>query len=340
MHTWAEVEAALRARPRWRRIGREWHGPCPVRGIGENACWFAEGNSTPVRGGCRKCGGHLLGSVFREHLDAICEQVSTPRPPSTSTSRHPPAPLRALAGDAAPAAPVPTAAPSAPRDDLPARVWAATEPLPVDGPGVAYLVGRGIWPAGEPVPGTVRWLPAAAAARVGVRPRLPDLAAGALAYLYAGPGEAETWAVQLEAVNGTGKRVAFGNGAKRPAVKGSDFGGGRRVFRAAAGEAMPSSGVWLCEGPVDALAVVHLERMMWLELGGAAVVAAASVSGFTERAIHGTGPVTLALDRDGAGERAGRHLCAALAATGRAVRIHRPAAGDWSDVAAEVGAGG
>ena len=37
-----------------------------MTGIGENTYWFGEGERTPVRGGCRQCGGRLLDSTFRE----------------------------------------------------------------------------------------------------------------------------------------------------------------------------------------------------------------------------------------------------------------------------------
>ena len=32
--TWPDLEAALQARDGWRRVGREYHGPCPVTGRG------------------------------------------------------------------------------------------------------------------------------------------------------------------------------------------------------------------------------------------------------------------------------------------------------------------
>ena len=69
--SWSVLEAALHGRAGWQRIGREWHGPCPVLGIGQHTCWFAPGDRTSVRGGCRKCGGRLSPSAFREHLAAI-----------------------------------------------------------------------------------------------------------------------------------------------------------------------------------------------------------------------------------------------------------------------------
>ena len=102
---------------------------------------------------------------------------------------------------------------------LPGRAWLASEP--VDGtPGHTYLVARRVWPAGERFPASVRWLPAESARRVGVRPRVPDGAAGCVVYRFASLGEADTDAAQLEAVNERGARVPFGAAGKRPSVAG------------------------------------------------------------------------------------------------------------------------
>ena len=63
-------------------------------------------------------------------------------------------------------------------------------------------------------------------------------AAGALLYRFAAPGEVDTAAVQCEAVNEGGERMAFSGGVgKRPSVTGSDFDDGRRVFVARSGGA-------------------------------------------------------------------------------------------------------
>ena len=55
--TWPALEHAVQGRPGWRRIGHEWHGPCPVTGGGRDCCWFGPGHGADVRGGCRACGG-------------------------------------------------------------------------------------------------------------------------------------------------------------------------------------------------------------------------------------------------------------------------------------------
>ena len=95
-----------------------------------------------------------------------------------------------------------------------------------------------------------------------------------MVYLFAGPGEADTFAAQLEAVDTDDEQVTFypwrpeNDRAKRPSVSGCTFDGGRRVFRA-----RRRSWTWrsTCgEGPLDALALVHLERLGLVELHGGA----------------------------------------------------------------------
>ena len=52
-------------------------------------------------------------------------------------------------------------------------------------------------------------------------------AAGCVVYRFGSPGEADTNAAQLEAVNAHGARVLFGAAGKRPSVAASDFAAGR-----------------------------------------------------------------------------------------------------------------
>ena len=319
--SWSALEGHLRTRPRWRRIGREWHGPCPVRGIGENTCWFAEGARTPVRGGCRKCGVPLFSQGFREHLAAVVGDLAA----------------AAGAGDKAPAARAP--APTRP-DPLPGRVWSASVPLASDSPGFRYLRIRGVIDASGRVPPSVRWLSLRAAVSVRCAPRLPANCAGALVYRFAGPGEPETWAVQFEPVDARGCRLACsvrGVSIKRPSVAGSSFALGRRVFVAASGG--DGKGCWLVEGPLDALAVCRLDRLGRLSLGGAAVFGVAGVpGGFRLRACWARGPVTLAPDGDKPGIDAAVQLGTQLGLQDRAYVVSRPSYGcDWSDLAHDDG---
>jgi hypothetical protein len=292
-----------------------------VQGIGENTCWFAQGARTPVRGGCRKCGGRLSSSGFREHLAAVVGDLA-----AASTE-----------GGGAPA--VPASAQTRP-DPLPGLVWSASVAPTADSPGLAYLRTRGVVDASGRAPASVRWLPVAAAASVRCVPRLPAGSAGALVYRFAGPGEAETWAVQFEPVDPDGRRLACSlrdQVIKRPSVAGSRFGLGRRVFCSAAGT--PGAGCWLVEGPLDALAVCRLAGLGLITLNGAAVFGVAGVpGGFAPRACWAEGPVVLAPDVDEAGLDAALHLGTALEDAGRAHSVRRPpAGGDWSDFARDAG---
>ena len=318
--SWDVVEERLAERPRWRRVGREWHGPCPVRGIGKNTCWFRPGLRTPIAAGCRKCGGRLSRVQFREHLAAVVGDL-----PSAST-----------AGGSVPSVPVSV---QTCRDPLPGRVWSASVALAADSPGFAYLRTRGVVEASGRVPPSVRWLPLAAAASVRCAPRLPATSAGALVYRFAGPGEAETWAVQFEPVDATGRRLACSVrdvAIKRPSVAGSSFGLGRRVFSAAAGT--PGAGCWLVEGPLDALALCRLDALGLVALDGAAVFGVAGVpGGFTLRACWAEGPVVLAPDGDEAGLDATLRLGAVLEEAGRAYSVRKLSSrADWSDMVRDV----
>ena len=320
--SWPVLEGHLRERPRWRRIGREWHGPCPVRGIGENTCWFAPGERTPVRGGCRKCGGRLSSPDFREHLAAVVGDLAAAS--AASSGGAPTVRVSVQTG----------------RNPLPGRVWSASVAVATDSPGFRYLRTRGVVAAAGRVPPSVRWLPLRAAVSVRCAPRLPATCAGALVYRFAGPGEAETWAVQFEPVDDAGRRLACsvrGAVVKRPSVAGSCFGLGRRVFSAGAGT--PGAGCWLVEGPLDALAVCRLDSLGAVALGGAAVFGAAGVpGGFRPRACWAEGPVVLAPDGDEPGVDAALRLGAELGLTGRAHAVRRPPYGtDWSDSAHDAG---
>lgn len=330
--SWPVLESRLRERPRWRRIGREWHGPCPVRGIGENTCWFAEGARTPVRGGCRKCGGRLSSSAFREHLAAVVGDLGT----ASTVNGQAPAARCAI---------------QTRQDPLPGRVWSASVALKTDCPGFRYLRSRGVVDASGRVPPSVRWLPLRAAASVRCAPRLPATCVGALVYRFAGPGEAETCALQFEPVDEAGRRVVCtvrGAVIKRPSVAGSSFSFGRRVFSAADGA--DGKGCWLVEGPLDALAVCRLDALGELNrrgaggrfrrqpLDGAAVFGVAGVpAGFRARACWAPGRVVLAPDADKAGLDAAVQLGTELELQNRSYIVSRPFYGaDWSDLAHDI----
>ena len=317
--SWRDVEAGVLTRQDWKREGNAWRGPCPVSGVGKDTCSVKPYPDDPdnVLVICGVCGGRLEPAAVREHLDAICG------PAPMEPGRFPGTPRRRSQK--------PRAAESS--SGHAAAAW--REAGPVDGtPGLVYLVDRGVWPGSV---AAVRWLPVDAARRLNIRPRLPAGAAGGLVYRYAAPGETETLAVQIEAVDGAGERCCFYPKAKRPAVNRSRFDQGRRVFTARQGE---SAGVWLCEGPLDAMALLVLELHGTLDLGGAAVLGAAGTAGFSLAAVAGVpGPVTLAAQDDRPSVLAAVKLGGDVRRlTRRIVRIRRPAEGltkrDWADAAA------
>ena len=314
---WPELKRALEAAPGWRRGGREYHGPCPDCG-GTDRAWLRPGDTAAVVGGCRGCG--KTGIALARALLGRDGASGGAALPAGGVERST-APLRP---------------PESSDTDLPARIWAGT--CAADGsPAAAYLALRGVWPAGVPLPAVVRWLPADRA--VGLRPPLPRGAAGCIAYLFAAPGEPAAAAVQVEALRANGERLAFAPAGKRPSVAGSTFKAGRRVLVARRGE--PGGGVDLAEGPIDALALITLERLGALDLGGAAVVGAAGVGGFRAAAVGAwPGPVRIRAQDDGVSVLAAAKLASVLAAAGRDVEIRRPEDGltgrDWADLANDV----
>jgi len=174
------------------------------------------------------------------------------------------------------------------------NVWTATIAAD-DTPGASYLVDhRNVWLAGRRLPPPVRWLPAVDAKDLGVRRNdWPEAAKGCLVYLFAAPGEAEVWALKIEAIADDGRALPFGSAErsiKRPSLSGSLTDGGRRTFRAGGDS---DRGIHLVEGPIDALALLTLEALEIYDLRGAAVLGADGIGGFTERACVGTGPVWL-----------------------------------------------
>ena len=125
MTHWPDLEAALQGRAGWRRVGREYHGPCPVSGAGRDYCFASEGRAGGVALGCRKCGGNggkLDSESFLAHLAALVGE----------TARHVAA--HATTDRAAIETPSP----------LPARAWRASEPVD-DTPGARYVTRRGAW---------------------------------------------------------------------------------------------------------------------------------------------------------------------------------------------------
>ena len=155
---------------------------------------------------------------------------------------------------------------------LPSAVWRATI-LADDTAGAAWLVGRGAWPEGRPLPERVRWLPKSAIEKF---PQLgiPAQMAGALAYAYrAQEGKRSLRGLCLEGLLPGGKRpekrVARTCGTKKGAWFDPSF-----------GQAIGPDTV-LVEGECDALAAfgfgIFPESTRVLCAGGSANLAASKL---------------------------------------------------------------
>ena len=293
-----------------RRIGKEWHGPCPV---GNSSSARPDGfwvNPSAQLFGCRPCGLRLRGEALRAHLEPVGIWTSE----RESGSWRAPVYRK----------------PSSTRGDPTrvARLWSAAGPV-TRTPGAIYLAGRGVWPGVEHP--AVRWLPASSASALRIYPQLPTNAAGCLAYAFLGSGEGEPGAIQVEAVDGAGARLTswrFRDGPrdeKRVSVSGSAFAYGRRRF---VGRSPKAPLLWICEGPLDALA---LALMLPEERG---VIGVSGTAGFKAAAVERfAGKVVIAPDGDEGGTRAGIELASALKSRGQHYEIVVPHTGlDWCDV--------
>ena len=301
MIDWADVETAARAAG-YKRAGRVWRGRCPL--CDRRTCTFQPGNSATWVAYCWSC--NAPGLELARAL--IGEPYRPPAPSASNLMRGFPSPARSGGGGASPAGvgslhPAPAAARTG-QSERPGRVWAAAGA--VNGsPGALYLALRGIWTGEHP---SVRWLPRDRAAGCRLSPELPSTAAGCLVWRFAVPGEAATFAAQVEAVDGAGRRghgwrmwdpdagqrVARDDGKdKRIGVAGSAFGEGRRIFEA---RPVTAGRVMVCEGPADALA---LARLLPIDAG---VYGVAGTSGLRPAAVEGVNQVVIAEDCDPDGE--------------------------------------
>ena len=335
---WPMVEAAA-GRAGWKRTGAgEWHGPCPLCGGGPRRAWIRPGDrGAAVVAGCHA--GCSTGLAVAAALAGV--ELSRPAPRSS------PKPARQVAGALAHGAGI-EAGDTKP-GVLAAAVWSAAGPVG-DSPGREYLrrrLGRF-----EREHHAVRWLPRAAATHVGLVPALPT-SAGALCYAFTDGSAGPVRAVQVEAVAEpwpatVGGRVVFlqrvsfppprrdpnGTARKRPSVWRSDFGGGRRMFRATTGE----SPIVLVEGPLDALGLAALWPGADVRgVAGAGAIPAAALAVLEDAGLEQR--IVIAADADGAGRAAATRAVEALhTARAQRVEVWRPESGraDWSDIACEA----
>lgn len=313
---WSTVSARVAGRSDWKREGSDLRGPCPVTFAGGRTCWIGEGVDGGIRLGCHHCGGRLDGPAYVEHARALGLLDGAAFP----GARRPAAPLPR------PVEPLPALGP----DPAVSHVWNAAQPIQANDPGGVYLRRRlSGWIADRPFPSElVRWLPAG---RVRIWPVPPAAAAGVLVYGFRASAESVPGAVQFEAVDVNGERVMFDKGAKRPGLNGCNFAQHRRVFWAAPGR--PGGGAVVVEGPIDALAVLELDRLGVVTLGHRAAIGVAGVGGFRLEAVDRIdGEITIAPDGDRAGVLAGAALRVALGRFGRVMRwAPTPGGGDWCD---------
>ena len=90
-----------------------------------------------------------------------------------------------------------------------ATVWDLARRIDTGCPARVYLAARRCWPARQdvPLPDSVRWLPRPRMPLGRGLPRIPETAAGAIAFRYADE-HGQTTAVSLEALTGDGARLA------------------------------------------------------------------------------------------------------------------------------------
>ncbi len=305
--SWAALEAALPGRPRWKRVGREWHGPCPVRSIGKNTAWVGPADRLPdgVLVGCRKC-APLTSADRRAHVEALCVGA-------------------VVAVDAAPSSAVPASSFS-PSPQV-QRVWRAAGPLE-DTPGARYLRDRrGAWPR-SPFPPALRWLSADSRLYRDLRPVPPAGAAGVILYAYRGLADREVAAVQAEAIRHTADRLLWPPAAPRVSLAGSRFDGGCQRFEVQDGRA---DRVFLVEGPLSALAAPAVFPELISE--GWTVVGVAGWAGFRRAAVGSARIVRVCPDGDADGQRAVARFVEDLVASGLRVLVDQvPPGADLLDL--------
>lgn len=286
-----------------KRKGGEWVGECPVCG-GTDRFHVSEIHEGRALFGCRGCIDGKSDAEKREAVAAILKAAGF-----TGDTLHP-----------QPARPAHSRRKVSQREGVrignARRLWERTEPADRT-PAAHYLRAvRYCWPPGDlegapALPADVRWLPANRWPAQRGFPRLPEDAAGCLAFGFRyGDSQSRIRAVSLEAVSEEGDRLP-GPRRWRPTLgvqRGCWF----------SPERIEGADVAAVEGEIDALAA-H-----WL-YPGFEVRAYGGTAGLRNAQLpnEGRGCVILP-DGDGAGQRA----AAALVKRCPAVRVHWRDAGD------------
>ena len=291
MFSWSRLEPVLRLAGGWRRVGREWHGPCPVLGVGKDTSWVRPADLIPdgVLVGCRKC-APLTVADRRAHVEALC--------PDAVASAH------VCESLAAPPEPVLT-----PAADI-SHLWRAAG-SPERTVGALYLrVVRACW-GFKPFPPSVRWLSSDSWGFSFIRPEPPAAAAGLLVYGFRGLADRQVAAVQVEAISSAGRRIPWPpQNAPRVSLAGSRFDSGRQRFEVVEAG---TERLFLVEGPISAMAA----SLLFPELAqGWSIAGVAGWSGFRRQAVGNARVVRICPDGDLDGQRAVDRLVDDLLASG------------------------
>ena len=239
-----------------------------------------------------------------------------------------------------PVAPRPPAPPRRPqpRTDLPAKIWADTDPIPFDNrhPARRWFANRHLWRPEVEAPAQLRWLPADR-----TRPG-PHTGAGSLVALLAKPTDwASAWpnlpnpqAVEIIAVDANGN-PAF----DRPQANG---GLGKRTLGDKTGTllflgnpmlASANAPVRVAEGVADALALTARFTGPAVASMGDAGMNAAGFAQWLANAVEG---VIIHADNDPAGQKAASRLCGTIRIHGGNARAVLPPEGKDAGVASSM----
>ena len=296
-----------------RRVGRQWAGPCPRCGEGDDRFHIQDRGDGTALVDCRICGGQ--GAAGRRAYGEIVEMLwpeDGPKAPATS-GRQGKAETLGLGSTVATT------------PEMARALWRlAVETCPdiSPTPAMAYLVERRAWPPaslGYELPPTVAWLPRPDWPAQWHHYKPPAQAAGAVLFVLTDASE-NIQGVQLEALTAQGRRLP-----RR----------WRRTYGPAKGGLfwVPNSSpveIRLVEGPVTALACAWL----WPDCLPLATAGTAGLKGLDAARLKDLGlAVVVVGDADDQGQEASKAAWAALDGAGVAVSLARPPgpgdAADW-----------
>lgn len=249
-----------RAIPGLKRVGDEWHGPCPVCG-GADRFWVTRGRAHECIAACRhRCdfarileAAGLMADRRRAAESAHYRRGGGTKQAAYAPSNH--AGGGNVTGNAPYAPPDDAHGAAARRIDTATAIWEAAREMEAT-PAARYLRDhRRVWPDGIAFPAAARWLEKRAAPPwlQGGKSGLPDDAAGAIAFRFIDGGGALS-AVTLDALTADGAR------AEDPRMPGGRW---RKAYGVCMGACMTvgmrgGAPVVVVEGEVTALAAVWL----------------------------------------------------------------------------------